>query len=98
MTDSDWVKRERDHEYSMAKLARDERENIRSHRTQRVQAVAWVVGIVFVVGMIVSAIYVTNGRASGQIHEREMACITSGGMWATLNEDSTCMGRVVVNQ
>ena len=84
MTDADWIKQERDHEYAMFRERERRDGSIREHRTRGITAVTCGVGIVLVVGILSALIYFWNVGSSERKHEIEVACITSGGTWTAI--------------
>lgn len=84
MTDSDWVKQERDHEYRMASLKSDDQRRRREVITERLMIAGWAFGIPLVVAVLVAGIYLWQHDSGQRGHEVEVACVESGGTWTTI--------------
>jgi hypothetical protein len=84
MTDSDWVKQERDHEYRMACLKEEDNRRRRATITERIVAVSWALGIALVVGIVVAGIYYWQHDAGQRGKQSELACISAGGTWTAI--------------
>jgi hypothetical protein len=93
-TDDAFIKSANDHEYSMAKLASEDRNRRRAATTERVQAVAWVVGIVAVLAIATTWIYLWQKDAGDRGIRIEQACVDSGGTWTSLGGGSKMCVRI----
>lgn len=95
MTDADWVKQERDHEYRMASLNEDVARRVREQRTERVVAFMWAFGIVSIIGILATLIFFWQQDAGERGQKAELACLNSGGTWTGLNGGADlCIARV----
>jgi uncharacterized membrane protein YkgB len=84
MTDEDWIKQERDHEYRMASLKEEADRRKRTALTERVVAVSWALGIVMVVGILATLVYIWQDSAGQRGQLVEKMCIESGGTWTAI--------------
>jgi hypothetical protein len=95
VTDADWVQQERDHEYKMASLKEDMDRRQREQRTERFVAAMWAFGIVSVISILASLIFLWQQDAGERGQKAELACLTSGGTWTGLNGGADlCIARV----
>ena len=84
MTDDDWVKQERDHEYRMASLKEDADRRKRQALSDRVMYVSWALGISLVVGFLVAGIYFWQHDAGQRGQQAELTCLSAGGTWTSI--------------
>ena len=94
MTDSDWVQRERDHEYKMAKLKSDDDESRRRNRSDRIGSVTVGAVIIMCTLIIVAGIFLWQKSAGERGLQVEIACIEAGGTWTSVGGGSPVCARV----
>jgi hypothetical protein len=88
MTDADWVKQERDHEYSMADLKMKDQWRKREAWNVRIGYIATAVAAVLITAIVIIPIYLYNVSSGKTSKEIQIACATSGGTWTSLGGGS----------
>ena len=93
MTDADWIKQERDHEYRMATVTADERRRRREATVSNVQAIATGATIVLIVAILAGLIYYWQDSSGKRGNVVEVACVQSGGTWTSVggSQNKVCI-------
>lgn len=94
MTDADWIQQERDHEYKMAKLKRDDEASRRHNRSDRISVITTGVAVVLGILIIVAGLFLWQKSAGERGLQVEIACAESGGTWTSIGGGSPVCARV----